>query len=633
MTTPANHIFEFGPFRLDTAERVLLRDGQPVPLTLKAFDVLLLLVEKSGHIVEKDELMSRVWAGSFVEEGNLKVTVSMLRKALDDNHGGPRYVETVPRRGYRFISDIKVVTAESVDLVIQERTSERFTIDEVRTDAVPSKSSRLPYLLAGALLVVLGVGGFFWLRNRTQVLAPAAGAPIKSIAVLPFKPLAADARDELLELGMADALITRLSGLKEVLVRPTSAVRKYAGLEQDALAAGREQQVDAVLDGTLQRSGDRLRITVRFLRVSDGQTIWIERFDDNFTDIFAVQDRVSEKVAGLLVARLTEQEHTRLTKRDTDNPQAYELYLKGNYSSGREAGLKKNIEFYQQAIELDPGYALAYAGLANTYMQLGNGGFLPPRETFPKAKEILVKALSVDERLAEGRSLLATYKLFYEWDWSGAEREFKRAIELDPNESGAHERYGTCLVIMGRFDEALVERKLAQKFDPRNPAVVASVGHALFSARRYDEALEYFRKALELNPNYLSGHLWMADVYIQKGMYDEAITEINKSQYGEGNARAISTLGYTYALAGRRDEARKVLDQLKEVSKQKYVSPIFFAIPHLALGEKDQAFEWLEKAYQERHSHLIHLKVQPVYDPLRSDPRFANLLRRVGLPV
>jgi tetratricopeptide (TPR) repeat protein len=366
--------------------------------------------------------------------------------------------------------------------------------------------------------------------------------------------------------------------------------------------------------------------------VADGQTLWTERFDDNFTDIFAVQDRVSEKVAGLLAVKLTEQEQMRLTKRDTDNTQAYELYLKGNYSSGTEEKLKNNIEFFQRAIKLDPGYAMAYAGLADSYMKLGGPrGFLGPRETFPKAKEALMKALEIDETLAEGHELLGTYKLFYEWDWAGAEREFKRAIQLDPNNSGAHERYGSYLQSMGRFDEALVERKLAQKLDPINPAVIASVGQTLFLARRYDEAMEQYRKALELNPNYSWGHVALADAYVRKGMYEEAIAEVNKALSLEGNTSAIALLGNVYALAGRHEEARKLLGQLEVLSKQKYVPPFFIAAIYIGLGEKDRAFEWLEKAYQEHHPHLVNLKVQPVFDPIRSDPRFADLLRRMGL--
>ncbi|HEX9421762.1 MAG TPA: tetratricopeptide repeat protein [Pyrinomonadaceae bacterium] len=366
--------------------------------------------------------------------------------------------------------------------------------------------------------------------------------------------------------------------------------------------------------------------------VADGQTLWTERFDDNFTDIFAVQDRVSEKVAGLLTLRLTEQEQRLLTKRNTDNPQAYELYLKGNNSSGREERLKRSIEFYERAIKLDPGYAMAYAGVADSYMKLGGTrGFLAPHETFPKAKEAVMKALEIDETLAEGHALLATYKLNYEWDWSGAEREFKRAIQLDPNNGGAHERYGSYLQNMGRFDESLAEKKLAQKIDPINPAVIANVGGTLLFARRYDEAIEHYRAALELNPNYSWGHVALADAYVRKGMYEEAISEINKALSVEGNTSTIALLGNVYALAGRHDEARKLLGQLEELSKRKYVPPFFIAAIYIGLGEKDRAFEWLEKAYQERHPHLVNLKVQPVFDPIRSDPRFANLLQRVGL--
>jgi DNA-binding winged helix-turn-helix (wHTH) protein/TolB-like protein/Flp pilus assembly protein TadD len=633
MSTPEHKTFEFGPFLLDTTERVLLRDGRPVPLTLKAFDVLLLLVENRGHIVEKDRLMNHVWGGSFVEESNLKVTVSRLRKALEDDHRGAPYIETVPRRGYRFLAGVNSAGAGSLDLVLSERTRATVTIDRAGIVTGQDRSRRLPFLLAGALLIVLViVGGFFLLRNRTpSVVRSVSAAPIKSIAVLPFKPMVADSRDESLEVGMADTLITRLSGLKEIEVRPMSAVRKYAGLEQDAVAAGREQRVDAVLDGSLQRSGDRVRVTVKFLRMADGQTLWTERFDENFTDIFALQDRVAEQVAGLLVARLTEQEQMLLAKRNTDNPQAYEFYLKGNYSSGTEERLKKNIEFFQQAIKLDPGYALAYAGLADSYSKLANRGFLAPRESSPKAREALMKALEIDETLAEAHAVLATHKLSYEWDWPGAEREFKRAIELEPNNSGVHDRYGSYLQSRGRFDEALAEKKLGQKFDPKNFAVIATVGYTFFIARRYDEAIERYREAVELERNYSWGYVFLAEAYGQKGMYDEALAEVNKALSLAGYTRAIATLGYIYALAGRGDEARKVLGQLEELSKRKYVPAFFIATIHIGLGNKDQAFEWLEKAYQERNPNLVNLKVHPIFDPIRSDPRFANLLRKVGL--
>ena len=645
MSEEKPHLYEFGPFRLDAAKHLLFRNGEMVPLTPKVFDTLRVLVERSGEQVTKDQLMSEVWEGAIVEETNLTTNVSHLRKALGEKKNEHRYILTIPGGGYRFVAAVKAVPVGGVEVVMRERTRESFTVEEETVVADESRSIRLPFFLAGASLVLLlAVGGFFLVRRQTQPLpataiaAPGASAtvgtaPLKSIAILPFKPLDTNNRDESLELGMAETLITRLSGLKEVVVRPTSAVRRYNGLEQDALAAGRELQVESVLDGSLQRAGDGLRVTVRLVRVADGQTLWAESFDEKFTDIFAVQDRVAEQVIGLLAVRLTGQEQTLLTKRHTDNTQAYELYLKGQSSSGTEERLKKSVEFFQRAIKLDPSYALAYAGLADIYMKLGSArGFLSPRETFPKAEAALKKALELDETLAEGHELLGTYKLDYAWDWSGAEREFKRAIELNPNNSGAHERYGSYFVSRGQFDEALAERKLARKLDPMNAAVIANVGNTLFLARRYDEAIEKHREALELNPKFSWSHIWIAEVYVQKGMYEEAINEVNKALALDGNTRAIAILGYAYALAGRRDEARKVLGQLEERSKRKYVPHFFIALIHIGLGEKDQAFDWLEKAYQERHPHLINLKVQPVYDPLRADPRFADLVRRVGLP-
>jgi tetratricopeptide (TPR) repeat protein len=296
--------------------------------------------------------------------------------------------------------------------------------------------------------------------------------------------------------------------------------------------------------------------------------------------------------------------------------------------------LKKGIEYFKQAIVLDPNYAAAYIGLASAYTTLGGVlGFRPPGENLPKAKAAVMKALEIDETLADAHALLASYKLKYEWNWPEAERELKRALELDPNNAAAHDAYGTYFQSMGRFDEALAERKLAQKFDPVSPSSVANVGYPLYYARRYDEAIGHFQRALELNPNYSWGHLWVGQAYVQKGMYEEAIAEINKAiTLSGGNIRALATLGHAFAAAGKRDEAQKVLVELEQLSKQTYVSPYFMAVVYSGLEEKDQAFHRLEQAYQERHAYMVLLKVEPVFDPLRSDPRFAGLMRRVGLP-
>jgi DNA-binding winged helix-turn-helix (wHTH) protein/TolB-like protein/tetratricopeptide (TPR) repeat protein len=660
MPEQVQRIYEFDNFRLDVRNRELLRDGAPVTLPGKAFDMLVVLIENGGRLVEKDELFSRIWPDQIVEESNLTVQVSAIRKALGERKENPHYIVTVPGHGYRFIGNLTNVNEEEEMTVIERHSISRLRVEN---ENVPSDNNRLAAVnpigqipaiiapgsqinssgrrrasmwgvafLAVLALTVAGLGLVFALKRLRPPAETVSAFPIKSIAVLPFKPLDAGNRDQSLELGMADALITRFSGLKEIMVRPTSAVRKYNGLEQDAIAAGREQQVDAVLDGSLQRSGDRLRVTVRFLRVADGQVLWTDHFDDKFTDIFAVQDRVSAKIVGLLAVRLTEQEQKVLTKRNTDSPQAYELYLKGNHSSGTEEKLRTNIEFFQRAIKLDPGYARAYAGLADSYMKLGGPhGYYAPRETFPQAKGALLKALEIDEALAEGHELLGTYKLFYEWDWAGAEQELKRAIQLDPNNGAAHEWYGVYLQSRGRFDESLVEKKLAQKFDPINPNIIADVGYTFFFARRYDAAMEQYRKALELNPNYAWCYVALAEAHLREGTYGEAIAEINKSLSLDGDNRTIAILGYAYALAGRHDEARKVLSQLEELSKRKYVPAFFIAIIYVGLEDKDEAFDWLEKAFQERNPNLVNLKVQPIFDQIRSDPRFVNLLQRIGL--
>jgi tetratricopeptide (TPR) repeat protein len=367
--------------------------------------------------------------------------------------------------------------------------------------------------------------------------------------------------------------------------------------------------------------------------VSDGQTLWAERFDENFTDIFAVEDRVSEKVVRLLAVALTGQEQMLLTKRYTDNTQAYEFYLKGNYYSGTEQRLKESIELYQRAINLDPGYALAYARLADSYMRLGGfPAFLPPRENFPKAEAAVKKALELDETLGEAHLALAYYKLNYEWDWSGAEQEFKRALKLDPNGAG-HVDYGTYLQRVGRLDEAIAERKRARELDPLSPMMIANVGYPYYYARQYPEAIKHYQSALELNPQFSWSHLWIGQAYIQMGRHEEAVAEINKAlTSGDvGVVRALTYLGYAFAVAGKRDEAQKVLDGLAQLSKRKYVSPHSIAVIYAGLGEKDQMFHWLEQAYQERNPFMSQLKMDPVFDSVRSDRRFADLMRRVGL--
>jgi DNA-binding winged helix-turn-helix (wHTH) protein/tetratricopeptide (TPR) repeat protein len=636
MSTENSPIYEFGPFRLDAQRRRLLREGEAVPLKPKDFDTLLALVEEGGHVLPKEAIMERVWPGSFVEEGNLSLHISNLRKVLGEKRDQHKYIVTVPGQGYEFVASVRELKENDAGVIVTELSKTSINIEEhvIEQPRYLRAGLSKTWLAVIITAVVVAAGGYYFNTKRAAVAL--SSRPVKSLAVLPFKPLVAANRDESLELGMADTLITSLSNIKSIAVRPTSAVRKYSDLGQDAVDAGRELQVDAVLEGNIQRSGDRIRVTARLVRVADGTALWAQQFDEKFGDIFTVQDSISQRLTSTLSLTTTGEEKQLLSKRPTDNSQAYELYLKGRYFYGgvvSEQGLKKSIGYYEQAIKLDPNYAEAYAGLANSYMRLGNvWGFLSPRETFPKAEPILKKALEIDDSLADAHASLATYKFWYEWDWAGSEREFKRAIELNPNVGKAHHEYAGLLQVFGRFDEAVAEREKSRQLDPLSPNAVATVGYPHYYAGRYDEAIKYFKQALELDPNFSWSHLWIGQVYLEEGKHEEAIVEIEQAlKLSDGNTRALATLGYAYAVAGKRAEALKVVDKLKEAAKQRYVSPYFIAVIHAGLKNRDEAFVWLEKAFEERQPYLTHLKVEPVFANLRGDPRFDDLLRRIGL--
>ena len=659
-------IYSFDNFQLDAGNRQLRRKDQPLVLPAKAFDLLLALVENNGRLVEKDELFTSVWRDQIVEESNLTVHISQIRKVLGESKDNPRYIETVSGYGYRFIGDIAsgderdeiVVQRETVTRLVVERELE-FSDDEnpqqiavsnqpinVISNGVATSDSQLPaqslsiprspmlryavFAAGGLLFALLVVLAYYQWSNQ-----PKPAAQIKSIAVLPFKPLVPENRNESLEIGMADTLIAKLGNFREIDIRPISAVRKYAGIEQDALVAGREQKVEAVLDGQIQKSGEKIRVTVRLIRVEDGMTIWTNQFDETMTDIFTVQDSISERVAGVLALKLTREEKGQITKRHTDNAEAYQLYLMGRYHLNRltDDGFLKGRDYFQKAIDMDPNYAMAYAGLADAYNRLGGFNTLPPKDGYPKARAASLKALEIDDNLAEAHTSLGSVKFFYDWDWSGAESEFRRSIEINPSYSDAHQMYSYYLSAMGRFDEALEEMRRAQELDPLSLEKLAGIGEMLYFQRHYDQAIEQYQKTLEMDPNSGFAHWAIGNVYVNKGMYSDAIAEYQKAIPLSGDSPdEPAMLGYAYAVSGKRREALQVIDDLKERSKRSYISPTLIAFIYASLGEKDQAFAWLDKAYDGRDSLLILLKVEPMFDPLRSDPRFTELLQRVGLP-
>lgn len=506
---------------------------------------------------------------------------------------------------------------------MSERDEERFGID------LDAATARLP---AHAPDNQTPSASFTPTRNQ----AASRNAVTRSIAVLPFKTLGAieSSDDEYLGLGMADALITTLSNLRQLVVRPTNAVIRFADPLQDLLIAGQELGVDVVLDGRVRRTNDRVRVTVQLISVQDGAPLWAEKFDEKWTDIFTVQDSISEQVARALMLRLSGAERKLLTKRETKNTDAYQAYLRGRYYWNKftEESFQRAIASFNEAINIDPEYALAYAGLGDLYNWLGVLGVLPPSETWGRGRKMSARAVALDDSLAEAHAALGFALLCYDRDWAGGERELQRALELNPHYATAHQWYCFQLAAEGRFAEAIKEAQAALLIDPLSPFITQAFGWISYVARDYDLSIEYHQKVMKLDPEFALGRFSAGRPLIQKGMHAEAIAELKQAvELSNGNPVMMAALGHAYAVAGRESEAQAVLDRLNDLSRKRYVSAFHVALIYCGLGEFERAFEWLEKTFAERDAWLIWLRVEPQLDPLRSDTRFADLLRRLGL--
>ena len=509
---------------------------------------------------------------------------------------------------------------------------------ETTTAALSIKATnrRKLALLTGAILVTIALLIVFWAfsHRHSQKAANALISPEKRIAVLPFKPLVPENRDQVLELGMADSLIAKLSNIREIVVRSLNSVRKYGSLDQDPLAAGRELEVNSVLEGNVQKSSDRIRVSARLISVADGSSLWSNTFEEKFTDVFAVQDAISQKVADALALRLSGQEKSRLTKRYTEDAEAYQLYLTGRYhwSKATPPDIRKGIGFFQQAIELDPEYALAYAGLAAANRALAMNADVPAKDCLPQAKAAAIKAIELDDSLAEAHSALSFGLVWYDWDWATAEKEAKRAVALDPNSGMAHFAYAHILSDQGHHQEAIAEIARARELDPVFFLFRVLEGMMLHHAGRNDEALTRLQKTVELDSNFWATHLMLGKVYTQQRKYPEAITEFTKArQLSGGNSESIGSIGYVNALAGDREKARAVLEELKALSQQRYIPPSNMGLVYCGLGDKDEALSCLERACDDRDPRVTLLKVDPRWDSLRSNPRFVAILKRIGL--
>lgn len=639
MAAPVNVLYEFGPFQLEPPERLLLCDGRPVSLPPKAFDLLLVLVDRSGHLVEKDELLSMVWPGAFVEEGNLAVTVSLLRKALNDDRSHPRYIETVSKKGYRFVAAVK--RHDECALLID---SSKPNASEIEPRPIPTieppprviaaesrRESRnpkflVPVLLGGLLIGLLALASVGLAHRKNK--STAASDTIRSLAVLPFQTLGTYGSDMYLELGMADAVITKLANTGKIIVRPTSAIQRYAGKQLTPQAIGKEQGVDAVLDGRIQRNGGQVRVTLQLIRVRDGAQLWADTLDTKFIDVFALEDSLSEMAAQAIRLKLTGGENQRFTRRYTENPAAYDAYMKGRYfwNKRTDVGLKKGLDYFREAIKLDPGFAEAYVGVADSYSMLGLYSVLPPKKAFPAAEDACTRALQMDDTLAAAHATLGFIRFYYEWNTKSAGDEFRRALADNPHYAMAHSWYGESLAASGQYSEATAQAQRAMEDDPLSMIVGSNAGWTFALAGQFDRSVDTLKKAIEIDPNFPRTHFRLGEVYEQQGRYSSAITEFEQAvRLSGGDPYYEGSLGHAYGASGKVNEARRILKDLQSRVSKEYVPPYAIAVLYAGLGQRDEAMHWLQQAVQDKSTSMAFLRSDPELSGLQADARFAQL--------
>jgi len=602
-------------------------------------------VENRGRLLEKEELIRTVWHDAFVEEGNLCVTVSLLRKAFGEDHG---YIQTVSKHGYRFVAEVKLLPSEATPVQQAQADppltpaapeipdKQKVLLDFPGAAVLSRRRLRLRSLAAVSVVAVFGgilLASGVWPRVRAAIHATKS-SEIRSLAVLPFETLGAEPGDEYLGLGMADALITKLGSTSKIVTRPTRAIQKYRNISQDPRTVGREQSVDAVLDGRIQRAGDRVRVTAQLIRVTDGVQLWAATFDEKFTNLFAVEDAVSARVASSIQLELTGKQKQRLARRPTTSSDAYQSYLRGRYFWNERTGkgLGKSLDYFRHAIDLDPTYAKAYAGMADAYAMLGLYTELPPKEAFSKAKAAALKALEVDDSLAEAHATLGFVHFYYDWDGAAADKEFVLALQDDPNYPMAHSWRGFNLSVMSRFSDAIEEAKLALAADPLSAIIGTNAGWVYCLAGQNEQGIEILQKVIETDPNFPHAHFRLGNIYEDQGKYNGAIGEYQKAVQlsSGGNAYYEASLGHAFAMSGKLGEAEKTLHHLKEVSATRYVPPYAIALIYIGIGNKKDGLGWLERASADHSTSVAYLRVDPALNRLRHEPRFAALLQQTN---
>ena len=617
--------YSFGPFLLDPAEKVLLRDGLAVALPPKALETLLVLIEKHGHVTAKAELLQRVWPDTFVEEATLTQNIFTLRKALGDSADGHEYIETVPRRGYRFVAPVRALDQAGA---------------VTNTQAQPHGASiyrPLRWALLGIMAAAVGTGFYFHMRSRGLRTAPSAGRI--TVAVLPFQDFTPDPQQEYLSDGLTEEMITQLGGLNPErlgVIARTSAMH-YKATTETAGQIGQELGVQYLLEGSCRREGSRVRISAQLIRVRDQMHVWAQDYDREFSDYLALESDVTRDIAAQIQLKLDPQRPARSLH--PLNPNAYDAYLRGRYfwNKRSQQGHLKAIEYFGQAIAMDPDYAQAYSGLADAYALLGSNPttVITRREAMAKGKTAALKALALDGTLAEAHTSLAFFFWHYDWNWGAAQKEFQRALQLNPSYPTAHHWYAFYLLSQSQTEQALEEIRRAQETDPLSLIINTDAAQLLYFAHRYDQSIEQAKKVLEMDPQFALAHVMLAWTYSAKQEKTRALDEAKKvADVTEGGDDAKSILALMYASAGRRAQARSLLVQLERKSERLHMDELEVGIAqvHASLGEKDAAFIWLEKAFRNREGGLTLVQSNSFLDALHQDPRFTDLVHRIGLP-
>jgi TolB-like protein/DNA-binding winged helix-turn-helix (wHTH) protein/Flp pilus assembly protein TadD len=629
----------FGVFELDLRAGELRKRDLRVRLQEQPFQLLAMLLEHPGEVVTREELQKKLWpADTFVDfDHGLNRAISKIREALSDSAESPRFVETVARRGYRFLAEVKVV--DTVPVRSPEHVTQPHPTAEVRDRSdLAGKLAMLKHLLpspawriSASVLLLLMVSLAAWKLHSWNRTSPV----IRSLAVLPLESLSSDASQDYFADGMTDELISDLGQISALRVISRTSVMAYKHTRKPLPQIARELNVDAVVEGSVLRSGDQVRITAQLIEAPMDKHVWSQSYQGELRDTLALQNQVAGAIADQIRINLNPREQAALKNVKVVNPQAYESLLKGRYFWNKRTadGLKVALAYFNQAIEEDPKYAQAYSGLADTYALLGDWQYavMTPKEALPKAKAAAIKALELDSALGEAHNSLAFCLDGFDWDFDSAGKEFRRAIELNPGYATAHHWYAWHLSLLGRYDEAIAEMRKAESLDPLSLIINADLAELLVLAHSYDESIRQSRKTIEMDPNFALAHNQLAQAYLQKHMNDEAVAELQKAvQLSGGSPTVMANLARAYAASGKRSGAIKLLSDLKKRSNSIYSHGSEIAVIYASLGDSDQAMSWLEKSYEERFNPGVLLR--PGFDPLRSDPRFQDLVRRIGLP-